>query len=87
VRDATGGFNCWQRKVLSSLDFSSMGSSGYIFQIELKLRSWRKGFSMTEIPIIFEEREAGESKMSKSIVIEAVWKVWKLRLLRTFGRL
>ena len=87
VRDATGGFNCWQRKVLSSLDFSSIGSSGYIFQIELKLRSWRKGFSMTEIPIIFEEREAGESKMSKSIVIEAVWKVWKLRLLRTFGRL
>lgn len=87
VRDATGGFNCWQRNVISELDFESIESNGYTFQIELKLRAWKKGYTMIEIPIVFEEREAGESKMSKSIVVEAVWKVWKLRLLSQLGRL
>ena len=87
VRDATGGFNCWRREVLESLDFGRIESNGYTFQIELKLRAWRKGFTMTEIPIVFEERESGESKMSKKIVREAIWKVWKLRLLDLFGRL
>ncbi len=86
VRDATGGFNCWQRSILSQLDFTNIESNGYIFQIELKLRAWKGGATMIEIPIVFEERGAGESKMSKSIVIEAVWKVWKLRLLSMFGR-
>ena len=87
VRDATGGFNCWRRAVLESLDFERIESNGYTFQIELKLRAWRKGFTLTEIPIVFEERESGESKMSKRIVREAVWKVWKLRLLDLIGRL
>ena len=87
VRDATGGFNCWRRKVLESLDFSRIQSNGYTFQIELKLRAWRKGFTLTEIPIVFEERESGESKMSKKIVREAVWKVWKLRFMDLIGRL
>ena len=87
VRDATGGFNCWHRDAISQLDFEGIASNGYIFQIELKLRAWKKGHSMIEIPIIFEERLAGESKMSKSIVIEAVWKVWKLRLLSLLGKL
>ena len=87
VRDATGGFNCWRREVMESLDFSRIESNGYTFQIELKLRAWRKGFSLTEIPIIFEERESGESKMSKKIVREAIWKVWKLRFLDLIGRL
>ena len=87
VRDATGGFNCWRREVMESLDFSRIESNGYTFQIELKLRAWRKGFSLTEIPIIFEERESGESKMSKRIVREAIWKVWKLRFLDLIGRL
>ena len=87
VRDATGGFNCWRRGVLESLDFARIESNGYTFQIELKLRAWRKGFTMTEIPIVFEERESGESKMSKKIVREAIWKVWKLRLLDLLGRL
>ena len=87
VRDATGGFNCWRREVLEALDFDRIESNGYTFQIELKLRAWRRGFSLTEIPIIFAERDSGESKMSKKIVIEAVWKVWKLRLLQIFGRL
>ncbi len=87
VRDATGGFNCWQKNVLSQLNFENIESNGYIFQIELKLRAWEKGSSMIEIPIIFEERGAGESKMSKSIVIEAVWKVWKLRFLSIVNKL
>ena len=87
VQDATGGFNCWRREVLKSLDFARIQSNGYTFQIELKLRAWRKGFTMTEIPIVFEERESGESKMSKKIVREAIWKVWKLRLLDLLGRL
>ncbi len=87
VQDATGGFNCWRREVLKSLDFGRIESNGYTFQIELKLRAWRKGFTMTEIPIVFEERESGESKMSKKIVREAIWKVWKLRLLDLLGRL
>jgi len=87
VRDATGGFNCWRREVLESLDFERIESNGYTFQIELKLRAWRKGFTFTEIPIVFEERESGESKMSKKIVREAIWKVWKLRLLDLLGRL
>jgi len=87
VRDATGGFNCWRREVLESLDFDRIESNGYTFQIELKLRAWRKGFTFTEIPIVFEERESGESKMSKKIVREAIWKVWKLRFLDLIGRL
>ena len=87
VRDATGGFNCWRRRVLESLDFSRIESSGYTFQIELKLRAWRKGFTLTEIPIVFEERESGESKMSKKIMREAIWKLWKLRMLDLLGRL
>ncbi len=87
VRDATGGFNCWRREVLEALDFEQIESNGYTFQIELKLRAWRKGFTLAEIPIVFEERESGESKMSKKIVREAIWKVWKLRFLDLFGRL
>ena len=87
VRDATGGFNCWRRAVLEALDFDRIESNGYTFQIELKLRAWRKGFTLTEIPIVFAERDSGESKMSKKIMREAIWKVWKLRLLDIFGRL
>ncbi len=87
VRDATGGFNCWRREVLESIDFGRVASNGYAFQIELKLRAWRKGFTLAEIPIVFAERESGESKMSKKIVREAIWKVWKLRFLDLIGRL
>jgi dolichol-phosphate mannosyltransferase len=87
VSDATSGFNMFNKNVLGSLDFDRIQSTGYTFQIELKLRSWKKGFRFAEIPIIFTERDHGESKMSKRIVLEAVWKVWKLRLLEIFGRL
>jgi dolichol-phosphate mannosyltransferase len=87
VMDATGGFNCWRREVLEAVSLDRVESNGYAFQIELKLRAWRKGFQPVEIPIVFTERETGDSKMSKRIVLEAVWKVWKLRLLDLLGRL
>jgi dolichol-phosphate mannosyltransferase len=87
VMDATGGFNCWRREVLEAVPLDRIESNGYAFQIELKLRAWRKGYQPMEIPIVFTERETGDSKMSKRIVLEAVWKVWKLRFLDLFGRL
>jgi len=87
VSDATGGFNMFSRNVLEAIDMDRIESTGYTFQIELKLRSWKKGFRFVELPIIFTERDHGESKMSKRIVLEAVWKVWKLRVLDLFGRL
>lgn len=87
VRDTTGGFNCFRREVLEAIDLDRVESNGYSFQIELKLRAWRKGFVPVEVPIVFTERDSGESKMSKRIVREAIWKVWKLRFLDLFGRL
>lgn len=87
VRDTTGGFNCFRREVLEAIDFDRVESNGYAFQIELKLRAWRQGFRPVEVPIVFTERDTGESKMSKRIVREAIWKVWKLRFLDLVGRL
>ena len=87
VRDATGGFNCWRREVLEAVGLDRVRSNGYAFQIELKFRAWRRGFSLTEIPILFTERDSGESKMSKKIVREAVWRVWWLKIQDLFGRL
>lgn len=87
VRDATGGFNLFRREVLEAVDLSSIEANGYAFQIELKLRAWRKGFTPHEVPIVFVERDTGESKMSKRIVREAVWRMWKLRIMDLFGRL
>ncbi len=87
IRDATGGFNCFRASVLRSIDLDDIQSNGYTFQIELKLRAWRNGARIAEVPIVFVERDSGESKMSKAIVREAVWKVWKLRFMDLFGRL
>lgn len=87
ARDATGGFNCFQRRVLEDLDLDRIEANGYAFQIELKLRAWRKGYPLKEIPIVFFERDEGESKMSRTIVREAVWRVWRLRFMDLFGRL
>lgn len=87
VRDATGGFNGWHRGVLEAVQLDRMRSNGYAFQIELKFRAWAKGFSLKEVPILFTERDSGESKMSKRIVREAIWRVWWLRMLHLFGRL
>jgi dolichol-phosphate mannosyltransferase len=79
IFDATGGFKCWRREVLESIDLSHVRSNGYAFQIEMTFRAWKKGFRIKEIPIVFVDRTEGSSKMSKKIVREAVWMVWRLR--------
>ncbi len=85
--DATGGFKCFRRRVLETIELDSVRSNGYSFQIEMSFRAKRKGFRITEIPIVFVDRTDGESKMSGAIVREAVWMVWRLRLQAIFGRL
>ena len=80
VADATGGFKCFRREVLASIDLDGIRSEGYAFQIEMNFMSWRAGWRLREIPIIFTDRHEGSSKMSKAIVREAVWMVWRLRL-------
>ena len=87
VRDGTGGFNGWTREALESLGLDRVRSNGYAFQIELKFRAYRAGFRLVESPILFTERDTGESKMSKAIVREAVWRVWWLKICDIFGRL
>jgi dolichol-phosphate mannosyltransferase len=87
IADATGGFKCFRRQVLAALPLEQVESNGYSFQIEMSLRAWRRGFSLGEIPIMFVDRDTGESKMSRSIVYEAVWRVWRLRFLSALGRL
>jgi len=87
VRDLTGGFKCYRRRVLETIDLGSIHSKGYAFQIETTYRALRAGFRVREIPITFVDREAGGSKMSKTIVAEAVWKVPALRFAAMRGRL
>ncbi len=79
VRDLTGGFKCFRRQVLEAIDLSTVECSGYAFQIELTYRALRKGFRVVEVPIVFEERRVGQSKMSRRIVLEAIAKVWSIR--------
>ena len=87
VNDATGGFNAFRRQVIESVGLQKIQSNGYSFQIELKLRAWRAGYTLREVPIVFTERDSGESKMSRRIIVEAVWRVWKLRFLDLARRL
>ncbi|NNF26860.1 MAG: glycosyltransferase, partial [Gemmatimonadetes bacterium] len=87
VRDTTGGFNAFRREVLAGLGLERIESNGYSFQIELKYRAWKQGRRIEEVPIVFTERDSGDSKMSKRIVREAVWRVWKLRLMALLGKL
>ena len=79
VRDLTGGFKCFRREVLESLDLDAIASQGYAFQVEMTYRSIQQGFTVMEIPIVFRDRRVGESKMSRAIVLEAVWRVPLLR--------
>jgi dolichol-phosphate mannosyltransferase len=79
VRDLTGGFKCFRRRVLEALDLAAVHSTGYAFQIELTYRAFRNGFRVEEMPIVFEDRRVGQSKMSRRIVVEALTMVWKLR--------
>jgi len=87
VHDATGGFKCFRRKVLESINLDQVRSNGYAFQIEMNFKAWKKGFKVKEIPIIFVDRMKGQSKMSRKIVREAVTMVWKLRIKSIFGML
>lgn len=80
MSDATSGFKCFRRKVLEAINFDEIISEGYSFQIEMNWRAHRAGFRVGEIPIIFYERKYGESKMSGSIVREALWVLWKMRI-------
>ncbi len=87
VNDATGGFKCFRRRVLEGLDLDHVHSDGYGFQIEMSFKAWRKGFRIKEIPITFTDRRVGISKMNKKIIFEAMWLVWRLRLMALLGRL
>jgi dolichol-phosphate mannosyltransferase len=87
VYDLTGGFKCFRREVLETLDLDAIASRGYAFQIETTYRALRAGFRVVEVPIRFVDREHGGSKMSRSIFAEAVWKVPVLRLRALTGRL
>ncbi len=87
VRDVTAGFVCYRRAVLDALDLDRVRSNGYSFQIEMKYRAWRRGFTLVEVPIVFTERAEGQSKMSKAIVREALAKVWQLRWQDLVGTL
>jgi dolichol-phosphate mannosyltransferase len=86
VRDLTGGFKCYRRAVLETIDLGAIDSKGYAFQIETTYRAIKAGFLVVEVPIVFTDREVGGSKMSKAIVLEAVWKVPALRLARLRAR-
>lgn len=85
VKDATGGFKCFRREVLESIDLDRIHSDGYAFQIEMSFYAWRNGYSIREIPITFVDRRAGISKMNKGIIFEAVLVLWRLFFLRIFG--
>ncbi len=87
IKDPTGGFKCFRRKVLEAIDLDRILSDGYAFQIEMNFKAWTKGFHVKEIPIVFTERSEGESKMSRKIVWEAVWMVWFLQFRKLLGKL
>jgi dolichol-phosphate mannosyltransferase len=86
VKDATAGFKCYRRAVLESFDLDSIKSNGYSFQIETNYLAWKHGFRICEIPIVFTDRREGVSKMSKHIVYEAAWMVWKLKFRGVFSK-
>lgn len=85
IYDATGGFKCFRTDILRGVDLSKIRSNGYAFQIEMNFKLWKRGARMLEIPIVFVDRRSGVSKMSKNIIWEAAWLVWKLRLFSLFG--
>jgi dolichol-phosphate mannosyltransferase len=87
LKDATGGFKCFRRSALEAVDLDRVHSDGYAFQIEMSYKIWRLGYRIKEIPILFVDRRVGISKMSRKIVWEAIWMVWRLRIADFFGRL
>jgi len=87
VRDATGGYKCFRREVLEAINLDKIRSNGYAFQIEINFKAYKKGFKICEMPIVFTDRVKGKSKMSKKIVFEAAYMVWKLRIQSLIGLL
>jgi dolichol-phosphate mannosyltransferase len=87
IQDLTSGFKCYRREVLEAIDLNKIHSDGYGFQIEMDVKAFRKGFRVKEMPIVFVERRAGTSKMSRHIVWEAFWLVWRLRFQSLFRRI
>jgi len=87
MKDITSGYRCYRREVLESIDLANIHSNGYVFLIEMSFLAWCRGFRLGEVPIVFQERRQGQSKISKSIIYESIWVVFKLRLLKLFGRL
>ncbi len=86
IHDCTSGFKCYRRKVLEAINLDKISSDGYAFQIEMHFKAWKLGFRVKEIPIVFVDRVQGSSKMNKKIIREAVWEVWRLRLLSILGK-
>jgi dolichol-phosphate mannosyltransferase len=82
LKDSTGGFKCFRRTTLEALPLDRIKSDGYSFQIEMNYHCWRRGLKIKEIPIMFVDRQVGVSKMSKRIIVEAMWMVWALRFRR-----
>ncbi len=87
IKDTTGGFKCFRRQVLEAINLDAIHSNGYAFQIEMNFKAWKKGFKIVEHPIIFVDRRHGTSKMSKNIIYEAVFLVWKLKFQSLFGKI
>jgi len=86
IHDCTSGFKCFRREVLENIPLHEVSSSGYSFQIEMNFKAWKRGFRIKEVPIIFYDRTVGSSKMSQKIIVEAIFLVWKLKILSLFGR-
>ena len=79
LSDSTGGFKAWNSQVLGAIHLETVRSDGYSFQVEMNHRAWKQGYKLTELPIIFNDRTSGSSKMSPAIIREAIWRVWSLR--------
>ena len=86
IHDTTAGFKCYRRSVLEAIDFHKIRFTGYAFQIEMKFRSWKQGFKLKEVPVIFTDRKLGESKMSSGIIREAVFGVILLKIISFFKK-
>lgn len=85
VVDATSGYRCYRREALESISLDTIRSNGYAFQIEMAYRAYRHGFHIQEIPIVFTERRAGRSKLSRKVIWEAIWLPWKLRFSKAYN--
>lgn len=84
IKDATGGYKCFRRSLIEALDLDTISSDGYSFQIEVNFKAWKMGYTIKEIPIVFYERQKGKSKMSSGIIREALWLIWKMRVVNLF---